>query len=197
MQYIRQSQELKPTTQSSIQMSSVVTLSLILAHAVAAMANPVARAACNPSLAGSGVSIASGSLELGYSSSVAGAVIISQPLSATSPEFIAEATTVSNGGFLLKDSNQDNHAAGLFCTNVNGSLELETAVSPEDGTQGWGFVCSTCNAVTTGLIASGCNVVSGFSGKCLQIGSAVGDAVAIATCSDLGAGPQYFDVYVG
>ncbi|KAJ6598260.1 hypothetical protein DFH09DRAFT_1272041 [Mycena vulgaris] len=180
-------------------MLSAVSIITSLALAGAAMGNPIARAACNPNMAGSGVSIASGNLELGYSSSVAGAAIISQVLSATGPEFIAEASTISNGGFVLKDSNQDNHAAGLFPTWVNGAIELETLVTPEDGKQGWGFVCSTCNDPTTvgdgGVIASACNVVSGWTGQCLQIGSSAGDPVTIANCADLGSGSQYFDVY--
>ncbi|KAJ7097662.1 hypothetical protein C8R44DRAFT_369002 [Mycena epipterygia] len=181
-------------------MFSVFSLVASLALARAAVANPVARAACNPTLAGSGISISSGSLEIGYSSSVAGAPIISQALTASSPEFIAEASTITNGGFVLKDANQPNQAAGLFPTFVNGALELATLVTPEDGKQGWGFVCSTCNDPATvgtgGVVASGCNIVSGWSGQCLQIGSAAGDAVTIVNCADLGSGPQYFDVYL-
>ncbi|KAJ7182789.1 hypothetical protein C8R43DRAFT_968095 [Mycena crocata] len=175
-----------------------IVVSLIFGRAT--IGNPVARAACNPTLAGSGISIASGNLELGYASSVSGAPIISQALSPTSPEFIAEAATISNGGFILKDSNQDNHAAGLFPTWVNGVLKLETLVTPEDGKQGWGFICSTCNNPSTvgegGVIASSCNVVSGWTGQCLQIGNAAGDAVTVANCADLGSGSQYFDIYL-
>ncbi|KAJ7097659.1 hypothetical protein C8R44DRAFT_748370 [Mycena epipterygia] len=183
---------------------SSIIASLVLASA--AVANPVARAACNPKIAGSGISIGSGNLELGFSGSVAGAPIISQALTPAGPEFIVEVSTISNGGFVLKsltpcthrDVDQPNQAPGLFPTNVNGAVELQTLVTPEDGTQGWGFVCSTCNDPTTvgagGAVASGCNVVSAFSGQCLQIGSAVGDAVTLATCTDLGSGPQSFDV---
>lgn len=77
-----------------------IIASLALSHV--AFANPIsARAACNPDLAGRGINIASGSLELGYASSVAGASIISQALS-PGVEFIAEASTIFNGGFVLK-----------------------------------------------------------------------------------------------
>ncbi|KAJ6551231.1 hypothetical protein B0H19DRAFT_1156976, partial [Mycena capillaripes] len=183
----------------SVKMFSVFSIVASLVLARAAIANPVARATCNPALAGTGITIASGTLELGYASSVAGAAIISQALSATSAEYIGEASTITNGGFLLKDANQDNHAAGLFPTWVNGAIQLQTLVTPEDGTQGWGFVCSTCNDPTTvgegGVIASSCNVVSGWTGQCLQIGSSAGAPVTIANCADLGSGPQYFDVY--
>ncbi|KAJ7489202.1 hypothetical protein FB451DRAFT_1553074 [Mycena latifolia] len=181
-------------------MFSVVSVLASLALARAAAANPVARAACNPSMAGAGVSIASGSLQIGYASSVAGAPIISQALSAIAAEFIAVASTIANGGYVLEDANQDNHSAGLYPTSVSGAVELETLVTPEDGTQGWGFVCSTCNDASTvgagGVIASSCNVVNGFTGKCLQIGSAAGAAVTTATCTDLGSGSQYFDIYL-
>ncbi|KAJ6482478.1 hypothetical protein C8R45DRAFT_1099764 [Mycena sanguinolenta] len=181
-------------------MFSVTSLALSLALARMAMANPVARGACNPAIAGTGISIASGSLEIGYSSSVAGAPIISQALTATAPEYIAEASTIANGGFVLKDVNQPNQAPGLYPTFVNGTIELQTLVTPEDGKQGWGFVCSTCNDPSTvgagGVIASSCNVVNGWTGQCLQVGAAAGDAVAIANCADLGSGSQYFDVYL-
>ncbi|KAJ6618146.1 hypothetical protein B0H10DRAFT_2217918 [Mycena sp. CBHHK59/15] len=182
-------------------MLSVFSIVASLALASTAAANPVAaRAACNPTLAGSGISIASGGLELGYASSVAGAPLISQPLSATAAEFIAVTSSVSNGGFILKDVNQDNHAAGLYPSYVNGALELETLVTPQDGKQGWGFVCSTCNDPTTvgagGVVGASCNVVNGWTGQCLQIGSASGDPVTIVNCADLGSGSQYFDVYL-
>lgn len=75
---------------------------IVASVVLAVTANPVARAACNPALAGTGISIASGTLELGYASSVAGASIISQALAATSAEFIGEASTITNGGFVLK-----------------------------------------------------------------------------------------------
>ncbi|KAJ7705573.1 hypothetical protein B0H17DRAFT_1175362 [Mycena rosella] len=171
-----------------------------LALVRAGVANPIARAACNPTMAGSGISIVSGNLEVGYASSVAGAPLISQALTTNAAEYIAEAATTANGGYVLKDVNQSNQAPGLFPTWVNGALELETLVTPEDGKQGWGFVCSTCNDPTTvgasGLLASGCNVVNGWTGQCLQIGSAVDAPVTIANCADLGSGSQYFDVYV-
>ncbi|KAJ7472403.1 hypothetical protein B0H11DRAFT_2038876 [Mycena galericulata] len=177
---------------------SSIVASLFLAGA--AVANPVARAACNPTIAGSGITIASGNLAVGYSSSVAGAPIISQALVSTAALYIAEASTISNGGFVLKDADQPGTAAGLYPTNVNGALSLETLVTPEDGTQGWGFVCSACNSASTtgegGVIASGCNVVSGATGQCLQIGSAAGAAVTVAECTDLGSGAQSFDVYL-
>ncbi|KAJ7097660.1 hypothetical protein C8R44DRAFT_859825 [Mycena epipterygia] len=180
-------------------MFSVFAIVASLALARAAVANPVARAACNPNLAGSGISIAVGSLEIGYASSVAGTPIISQALSTTSPEFIAEASTSANGGFLLKDANQPNQAAALFPTLVSGALELETLVSPQDGTQGWAFVCSTCNDPSTvaagGVVASDCNVKSVFSGQCLQIGGAAGAAVTVTACTDL-PGPQFFEVFL-
>lgn len=83
-------------------MFSVVSIVASLVLARAAVANPVARAACNPTLAGNGISIASGSLEVGYTSSVAGASIISQALTTTGAEYIAEASTITNGGFVLK-----------------------------------------------------------------------------------------------
>ncbi|KAJ6598261.1 hypothetical protein DFH09DRAFT_1394361 [Mycena vulgaris] len=175
-----------------------IIASLVLTRA--AVANPIARAACNPTMAGSGISIASGNLEIGYAGSVAGAALISQPLTSNSPEFIAVQATTVNGGFVLKDVNQDNHAAGLFPTWVNGTIKLETLVTPEDGKQGWGFVCSACQDPTTvgasGVIASSCTVVNGWTGQCLQIGSAAGAPVTIANCVGLGSGPQYFDVYL-
>ncbi|KAF7377522.1 hypothetical protein MSAN_00174300 [Mycena sanguinolenta] len=181
-------------------MFSVISIALSLALARMATANPVARAACNPVLAGNGISIASGSLEMGYSSSVAGASIISQALTATAAEYVAVAATITNGGFVLKDVNQPNQAAGLYPTWVNGAIELQTLVTPEDGTQGWGFVCSECNDPSTvgagGVIGSSCNVVNGWTGQCLQIGAAAGDAVTIANCADLGSGSQYFNVYL-
>ncbi|KAJ7312882.1 hypothetical protein DFH08DRAFT_1087437 [Mycena albidolilacea] len=179
-------------------MFSVTSIVASLVLAGVASANPVARAACNPALAGLGISIASGSLEIGYGSSVAGAAIISQTLSATGAEYIAEASTITNGGFVLKDVNQPNQAAGLFPTWVNGVIELETLVTPQDGTQGWGFVCSTCNDPSTvaegGVVASSCTVVNGFTGQCLQIGSAAGSAVTIANCVS-GSSAQSFAVY--
>jgi hypothetical protein len=84
-------------------MFSVTSIVASLVLARVALATPVARGACNPALAsGTGISIASGNLELGYASSVAGAPIISQALSTTAVEFISVASTVSNGGFVLK-----------------------------------------------------------------------------------------------
>ncbi|KAF7324626.1 hypothetical protein MKEN_00504100 [Mycena kentingensis (nom. inval.)] len=161
-----------------------------------ALATPVARAACNPALAGAGLSIASGGFEIGYTSSTAGASAITQAFS-LAPEFIGENTTVSNGGFLLKDANQDNHAAGLFLTFVDGAPKLETLITPQDGHQGWGFICAECgNFTPSGRFASSCNVVSGWTGQCLQIGTKVGDPVQLANCNGLGSGPQYFDLFV-
>ncbi|KAF8217512.1 hypothetical protein K438DRAFT_1952404 [Mycena galopus ATCC 62051] len=181
-------------------MFSVVSIAVSLVLARVAIANPVARAACNPALNAQGISIASGSLEVGYASGVAGAAIISQGLTATAAEYIGETATISNGGFVLKDANQAGSAAGLYPTLSNGALTLETLVSPEDGTQGWGFVCSTCNDPSTvaagGVLASSCNVVNGATGQCLQVGSAAGDDATVATCSDLGSGSQYFTVYL-
>jgi hypothetical protein len=84
-------------------MFSVTSIVASLVLARVALATPVAHGACNPALAsGTGISIASGNLELGYASSVAGAPIISQALSTTAVEFISVASTVSNGGFVLK-----------------------------------------------------------------------------------------------
>ncbi|KAJ7489003.1 hypothetical protein FB451DRAFT_1552922 [Mycena latifolia] len=182
-------------------MFSVFSILASLALTRAALANPVARGpACNPNMAQSGISIASGTLEVGYASSVAGAPLISQALSANSPEFIVVNATTVNGGFVLKDANQDNHSAGLYPTWVNGAIKLETLVTPEDGKQGWGFICSTCNDPTTvgagGVIASSCNIRNGWTGQCLQIGNAAGAPVTIANCADLGSGSQYFDVYL-
>ncbi|KAJ7097654.1 hypothetical protein C8R44DRAFT_949230 [Mycena epipterygia] len=114
-------------------MLSIFDIVASLALARAAVANPVARATCNPAVTDSGISIGSGNLELGYASSVVGAPIISQALTPAGPEFIAEASTIANGGFVLKDVNQPNQATALFPTLVNGALSLETLVSPEDG----------------------------------------------------------------
>ncbi|KAJ7733936.1 hypothetical protein B0H16DRAFT_1732035 [Mycena metata] len=166
-----------------------------------AVANPIARAACNPTLtSGTAISIGGGSLEIGYTSSVPGAAIISETLSTTAAEFFAIPATIENGGYVLQVVNQDNHSPRLFPTWVNGTLELETLVTPEDGKQGFGFVCSSCSDPSTvgigGVIGASCNVVSGWTGQCLQIGSAVGDAVTIANCADLGSGSQYFDIYL-
>ncbi|KAF8189483.1 hypothetical protein K438DRAFT_1763695 [Mycena galopus ATCC 62051] len=182
-------------------MFSFISIATSLVLARVAIANPAARAACNPVLTGAiGISIGNGNLEVGYAGSIAGAAIISQALTAGAAEYIPEASTISNGGFLLKDVNQPGSAAGLFPTLVNGTVELETLVTPEDGTQGWGFVCSTCNDPSTvgvaGVIGSLCNVVNGATGQCLQIGSAAGDGITVATCADLGSGSQYFDVYL-
>jgi hypothetical protein len=66
------------------------------------IAKPVARAACNPALAGAGISIVSGNLEIGCRGSTAGASIISQIFTATAAEYIAETVTTANGGFVLK-----------------------------------------------------------------------------------------------
>jgi hypothetical protein len=93
------SQSIRVPTFNMFSVTSIVA-SLVLAGV--ASANPVTRAACNPALAGLGISIASGSLEIGYGSSVAGAAIISQTLSTTGAEYIAEAATITNGGFVLK-----------------------------------------------------------------------------------------------
>ncbi|KAJ7678059.1 hypothetical protein DFH06DRAFT_1422536 [Mycena polygramma] len=167
-----------------------ILASLVLARVAAA--NPVARSACNPALAGAAISIASGNLDLGYPSSVAGAPIVSQALSATAAEFIGEASTITNGGFVLKDANQENQVVTL----VNGTPELQALVTPEDGTQGWGFVCSTCNAPSAvdagGVLASSCNIVSGSTGQCLQIGDSTGAPVTIVNCPAVGS----FDVII-
>ncbi|KAF8129450.1 hypothetical protein K438DRAFT_2136921 [Mycena galopus ATCC 62051] len=176
-----------------------ITMSLVLARL--AIVNPAARAACNPVLTGAiGISIGNGNLEVGYAGSIAGAAIISQALTPGPAEYIPEASTISNGGFVLKDVNQPGSAAGLFLTLLNGAIELETLVTPEDGTQGCEFVCSTCNDPSTvgvrGVISSSCSVVNGATGQCLQIESAAGDVVTVATCADLGSGSQYFDVYL-
>ncbi|KAJ6504092.1 hypothetical protein C8R47DRAFT_177018 [Mycena vitilis] len=161
-----------------------IVASLVLARVAAA--NPVARAACNPALAGAAMSIASGNLDLGYPSSVTGAPIVSQALSATA-EFIGEASTISNGGFVLKDANQESQVVTL----INGALELQALVAPEDGTQGWGFVCSTCNAPSAigagGVLASSCNIVSGSTGQCVQIGGSAGAPVTIVNCPAVGS----------
>ncbi|KAJ7677989.1 hypothetical protein DFH06DRAFT_1167609 [Mycena polygramma] len=180
-------------------MFSIVSVLASLVLARVAIANPVARAACNPALNGVGFSIANGNLELGYASSIAGAPIISQALSANAAEFIGEAATISNGGFVSKDANQDNHAIGLFPTWIDGAIELQPLVTPEDGKQGWGFICSTCNDPATvgegGVIASSCAVVCSWTGQCLQIGSDIGAAVTILNCDDRGSGAQYFDIF--
>ncbi|KAJ7029888.1 hypothetical protein C8F04DRAFT_1236810 [Mycena alexandri] len=176
-----------------------VAASLLLAHG--AVANPIARGACNPALSsGAAISIGSGNLEIGYTGSVPSAAIISEGLTTNSAEFFAIPATIENGGFVLQVVNQDNHSPRLFPTWVNGTLELETLVTPEDGKQGFGFICSSCSDPSTvgigGVIGASCNVVSGWTGQCLQIGSAVGDAVTVANCADLGSGSQYFDVYL-
>ncbi|KAJ7791725.1 hypothetical protein B0H14DRAFT_3500178 [Mycena olivaceomarginata] len=96
-------------------MFSVTLHRCLLVLAGVASANPVTRAACNPALAGLGISIASGSLEIGYGSSVAGR-----------RDYLADII-----GY--RDVNQPNQAAGLFPTWVNGVIELETLVTPQDG----------------------------------------------------------------
>ncbi|KAJ7100745.1 hypothetical protein B0H15DRAFT_796449 [Mycena belliarum] len=170
-----------------------VLASLALAHT--ALATPVARAACNPTMAGTEITIASGALAVGYARSTAGAPLVSKNRSAAAGEWIAEPSTVANGGFVLRDA----ASAGLYATWTSGALALEPLVAPEDGKQGWGFVCAECHDSSTvgagGVIASACNVVSGWTGQCLQIGSAAGAPVAVANCADLGAGTQYFEVY--
>jgi hypothetical protein len=83
-------------------MLSVFSILSALVLAQSAAANPVARSACNPTLAGFGISIGSGSFEVGYSSSVAGAPLITQTLTTTGAEYIAETSTITNGGFVLK-----------------------------------------------------------------------------------------------
>jgi len=181
-------------------MPSIALISYVVLALAGSMtsAKPLAaRAACNPVFAHSGVSIASGGLELGYNGSTAGAAIISQTFS-PSAEFIGEVYPTTNGGYYLKDANQENQAAGLFPTWVNGSLELETQSSTLDGKQDWAFICASCADASTvgagGAIGSSCNVVNGWTGQCVQIGSAAGDVATIVNCDDLGSGPQYFDV---
>ncbi|KAJ7454615.1 hypothetical protein B0H11DRAFT_1926438 [Mycena galericulata] len=149
---------------------------------------------------GSVISFASGDYEVGYAGSAAGSPIISQALTPTSAEFIVENTTIVNGGFMLKDWNQAGSAVPLFLTDVSGALALEPLVFPEAGTQGFGFVCYTCNDPTTvgagEVLASACNIVSGWSGQCLQIQEGIGSPVELTNCQDLGLGSQYFDVYL-
>ncbi|KAJ7454620.1 hypothetical protein B0H11DRAFT_2069220, partial [Mycena galericulata] len=79
--------------------SSFILASLLLARAT--VSSPVPRDACTPTVIGSGITIASGDWEIGYASSVAGAPVISEALTATTAEFLVENTTLSNGGFLL------------------------------------------------------------------------------------------------
>ncbi|KAJ7621292.1 hypothetical protein FB45DRAFT_1032548 [Roridomyces roridus] len=169
---------------------------------LAATANPVARAACNPDLAGQLISIGSGSFEIGYGSSVVGAPIVTHALAPLTAEWVAEIPS-NHLGFLLADFNGPNPQ--LYTTNANGvsvgNLTLQNLISPPDsGVQTWGFVCTTCNAPGSvshgGVIASSCNVVTGSSGKCLQIGSTVGAAATVQTCTDLPTGPQKFSVYL-
>jgi hypothetical protein len=80
-------------------LASIIT-SLVLASMV--ISKPMARAACNPALAGAGISIVSDDLEIGYRGSTAGAPIISQTFTATAAEYIAEVATTANAGFVLK-----------------------------------------------------------------------------------------------
>ncbi|KAK7052153.1 hypothetical protein R3P38DRAFT_2858863 [Favolaschia claudopus] len=138
-------------------MFTVLPIALPLALARGAASTPVSRAACNPSLVGVGISIASGNLEA---------------------EFVGETATIVNG------------APGLYLTWVNGTIKLETLVTPEDGKQDWGFVCSTCNAPSGvkegGVTASACDVVNG---------NTVGDALTVANCVNVKCASQSFDVY--
>ncbi|KAJ7621295.1 hypothetical protein FB45DRAFT_928883 [Roridomyces roridus] len=174
-----------------------IVASLLLAHT--ALANPVARASCNPNIASQGISLGSGTLEVGYASSVAGAAIVTQALTTAAAEYIVANAQTSNGGFQFIDFNESGASTQLVQTNSNGAVSLQTLVTPESGTQDWGLVCSTCNDASTvsagGAFATGCNVVSGATGKCLQIGSAAGAAVTVQTCTDLASGPQVFTIY--
>ncbi|KAJ7621288.1 hypothetical protein FB45DRAFT_139044 [Roridomyces roridus] len=169
-----------------------IVASLLPAHSV--LANPVARASCNPSIAGQGISLGSGAFEVGYTGSVAGAAIVTEALT-TSAEYIV---ATSNGGLQFIDFNESGASSQLYQTNSDGAVSLQTLVTPENGTQDWSLVCSICNDPSTvgsgGAIATGCNVISSASGKCLQIGSAVGAAVTVETCTDLGDGAQVFVV---
>ncbi|KAF7358144.1 hypothetical protein MVEN_00862500 [Mycena venus] len=181
-------------------MLSGISIVATLALATAALANPIAGGTCNPTITGSGISITSGGLELGYLTSASGAPIISQAVTTGSPEFLAEESTIFNGGFILKDSAQPSQAPQLLLTDIEGSQipRLEDRATPD--AQGWEFICSTCDDPNTvgngGVIASNCSIVSGGSGKCLQIGSIVGAAATIVTCANLGSGSQYFDIYL-
>jgi hypothetical protein len=83
-------------------MLSVVT---VLAALVLASISPTGAAStCNPTFPpGVGISIANAALELGYTNPVTpGAPVISQALTAGSPEFIPENPTTFTGGVLLK-----------------------------------------------------------------------------------------------
>ncbi|KAJ7918341.1 hypothetical protein B0H13DRAFT_1993348 [Mycena leptocephala] len=163
-----------------------ITASLALAHV--AVANPVARATCDPALNGAEISIANGNMEFGYANAAA--------LSVTTAEFIGMISDELTG-LGLKEAK---FAAGLFATLVNGTLELETQLAPGDGPQGWDFVCSTCTDPSTvgagGVMASSCNIINSVTEQCLQMGSAAGAPVTIANCANLGSGPQYFDIYL-
>jgi hypothetical protein len=62
-----------------------------------------------------------------------------------------------------------------------------------NSTQGWLFVCRNCDDPTA---AYGCAVVSGGSGQCAQIGTAVGQTASIAQCSGSPYGNQVFDIFI-
>ncbi|KAJ7185037.1 hypothetical protein C8R46DRAFT_1300839 [Mycena filopes] len=82
--------------------TALISAASLLIGSTAAAATPVARAACNPAIANTAISIASGSLEIGYAGSVPGVAVVSEGLTPNAPEFIAVPATVVNGGFVLQ-----------------------------------------------------------------------------------------------
>ncbi|KAF7334537.1 hypothetical protein MVEN_02283500 [Mycena venus] len=182
-------------------MLSVVSVVASLIIANIGLASPAGAApTCNPTFVpGVGISIANAGLELGYTNPVTpGAPVISQALTASSPEFIPETPTTFTGGTLLKVANNPDPALDLYATWTGETSQISVLpliTVPDDPVQGWGFACSTCNDPTAvgagGLLASGCHITA-FNGQCVQIGSAAGDIATPGDCTDL----SVFDVYV-
>ncbi|KAJ7731399.1 hypothetical protein B0H16DRAFT_1583809 [Mycena metata] len=146
-------------------------------------ASPARRATCSPQILGTNISITNGPLEAGFSSTAS--TLVSQPLSQTIPEFAVAGSNAAGEFSLLKVTDKS-----LALTNAGNLPFMASIPSPDVRMQNWAVQCSSC--VTSGrLVGEGCEVISQFDGRCLNISlsttTPVGSPVTLGNCQAVGS----------
>ncbi|KAF7369791.1 hypothetical protein MVEN_00311400 [Mycena venus] len=150
---------------------------------------------CNPNFEGHPVSIiyggSAGVEELGVTSDTSGANIITQAMSARTPQFLVENSGHFPTSYLIKD--QGNHNLVAYATTIP-RADAAIKLNPVDNTgaderQYWLISCDTCADPSStvppgGVFGTGCQIANSALGLCIQRTGVLGQPPVLDPCFD-------------
>ncbi|KAJ6625956.1 hypothetical protein B0H10DRAFT_2211488 [Mycena sp. CBHHK59/15] len=176
-----------------LQRLSIALATLAAAASASASVLGARQTGCGPNFQGHPVSIiyadSNGVEELGVASDTVGANVITQALTARTPQFLVENSGHFPASYLIKD--QGNHELVAYATAIpraDAAIKLNNIDNTgADARQYWFLSCDTCSDPSFtvppgGVFGTSCQIKNTAIGLCIQTTGITGQPPVLAAC---------------